>query len=248
MTQKPAPLRAISSMATRQVLAALSQAWQLQGGMAWQVESVGGVDAARRVQAGEAFDLVFLADDALATLAAAGHVRGDTARGLMRSQVAVAVAAHAPPPDIGSEAALRQAVLAAPSVGYSTGPSGQAVLALLDRWGVRSSLGDRLVQAPPGVPVAQLMAQGQVALGFQQLSELLHVPGIAIVGPLPPEVSIDTVFAGAVASTCTDMDRQTQAQAVLAYLASPAATRAKTEQGMAPLAHSFFVPHPQETS
>lgn len=222
-------------MATRQVLAALSQAWQAQGGVPWQVESVGGVDAARRVQAGEALDLVFLADDALAQLAAAGHVRPDTVRGLMRSQVAVAVAADAPQPDMGSEAALRAAVLAAPTVGYSTGPSGQALLALLEHWGVRAVLGDRLVQAPPGVPVAQLIAQGQVALGFQQRSELLHVPGIAIVGPMPTEVAIDTVFAGAVASACADTERQAQAASVLAYLASPAATPAKTEQGMAPI-------------
>jgi molybdate transport system substrate-binding protein len=235
MNPTAAPLRAISSMATRQVLAALSQAWRLQGGAPWQVESVGGVDAARRVQAGEAFDMVFLADGALATLAAAGHVRRSTVRGLMRSQVAVAVAADAPQPDMGSEAALRQAVLAAPSVGYSTGPSGQALLALLERWGVRAALGDRLVQAPPGVPVAQLIAQGEVALGFQQRSELLHVPGVAIVGPMPPEVAIDTVFAGAVASACADAERQAHAEAVLAYLASPAATPAKTEQGMAPV-------------
>lgn len=230
-----APLRAISSMATRQVLAVLSQAWCSQGGAPWQVESVGGVDAARRVQAGEPFDLVFLAHDALAQLAAAGHVRADTVVGLMRSQVAVAVAADAPQPDIGSEGALRAAVLAAPTVGYSTGPSGQALLALLERWGVRAVLGDRLVQAPPGVPVAQLIAQGQVALGFQQRSELLHVPGIAMVAPMPPEVAIDTVFAGAVASVCTDAARHTLAQSVLAYLASPVATPAKTEQGMAPI-------------
>lgn len=235
MSPSPAPLRAISSMATRQVLAVLSQAWQARGGVPWQLESVGGVDAARRVQAGEALDLVFLADDALAQLAVAGHVRADTVVGLMRSQVAVAVAADAPRPDMGSEAALRAAVLAAPRIGYSTGPSGQALLALLERWGVRAVLGDRLVQAPPGVPVAQLIAQGQVALGFQQRSELLHVPGIAIVGPMPPEVAIDTVFAGAVASACTDTERQAQAASVLAYLASPAATPAKTEQGMAPI-------------
>lgn len=235
MNSTSVPLRAISSMATRQVLAALSQAWQSQGGVPWLVESVGGVDAARRVQAGEAFDLVFLADDALARLAAAGHVQADTVRGLMRSSVAVAVPAHAQQPDISSEAALRRAVLAAPGVGYSTGPSGQALLALLERWGIRDALGDRLVQAPAGVPVAQLVAQGQVALGFQQLSELLHVPGIAIVGPMPPEVAIDTVFAGAIASACTDTERLAQAQAVLAYVASPAATPAKTEQGMAPI-------------
>jgi molybdate transport system substrate-binding protein len=87
------------------------------------------------------------------------------------------------------------------------------------------------VQAPPGVPVARLVAQGDVALGFQQLSELLHVPGIRIVGPLPPGVQIMTTFAAALASTCTQPEA---ARALLAYMASPAADEAKRRQGMEP--------------
>ncbi len=229
------PLRAISSMATRQVLTMLAQQWAEQGGAPLQIESVGGVDAARRVQAGEAFDLVFLASDALAKLEATGHVVAGSVQPLMRSGVAVAVPAGAALPDLASEASLRAAVLAAPSVGYSTGPSGTALLALLERWGVRETLASRLVQAPPGVPVAQLLAQGQVALGFQQLSELLHVPGITTAGPLPEAVRIDTVFAGALASACAGAERQQQARAVLAFIASPAAAPVLTAQGMRPV-------------
>ena len=231
MPTAPLVLKAISSMATRQVLAALAQQWQALGGAALHTESVGGVDAAKRVQAGEALDLVFLAHDALLKLAAAGHVLPDTVLPLMRSGVAVALPQGTPKPAMNTEADLQHAVLVAATVGYSTGPSGTALLALFDRWGVRTALGDRLVQAPPGVPVAQLVAQGQVALGFQQLSELLHVPGIDIV-PMPDAVQIDTVFSGAVASACTDPQRQALSLATLAFMASEQAHAARHAQGM----------------
>lgn len=223
----------ISSMATRRVLAELAQAWQARGGAALALESVGGVDAARRVQAGEAFDAVFLASDAIDQLIASGHAVAGSKVDLVLSRTGVAVLAGIEPPDIGTEAALRDAVLAAPSIGYSTGPSGVALQKLFQAWGVAEQLQPRLVQARPGVPVGQLVADGEVALGFQQLSELIHVPGITIVGPLPDAVAIDTIFSGAVVAGSA------QAQAVqqlLAFMASEAAAAAKRQQGMAPAA------------
>ena len=123
---------------------------------------------------------------------------------------------------------------AAGSIGYSTGPSGTALLALFERWGMLQRLKSRLIQAPAGIPVAQLVAQGQVALGFQQLSELLHVPGIVIVGPLPASIQIETIFSGAIAASCKDPQRQSLAQAVLDFMASPQAKTAITAQGMHP--------------
>jgi len=222
-------LTGISSMATRAVLADLAQACAAQGGPTIAIESVGGVDAARRVQAGEVFDAVFLAGDAIERLVAAGHVVPGSRVDLMRSGVSVAVRAGAPVPDLCNEVALRQAVLNAPSIGYSTGPSGAALLQLFERWGVMEALRPRLVQAPPGVPVGQLVAQGGVALGFQQTSELLHVPGITLAGPLPEAVAITTTFSAGLCVTC----RHTQAtRALLDFFASPAADLAKQRQGM----------------
>ena len=154
----PPPLRGISSMATRQVLADLAIAWQAAGGQPVTIESVGGVDAAQRVQAGEALDVVLLASDAIDKLIASGHAMAQSKVDWVRSSTAVAVPAGASLPDIGSEAALQTAVLAAPSIGYSTGPSGTALLALFQRWGIAEQLQPRLVQARPGVPVGQLVA------------------------------------------------------------------------------------------
>lgn len=226
----PAPLNGISSMATRQLLADVLARWQAQGGQAVAMASVGGVDAARRVAAGEAFDLVVLASDAIDGLMAAGHLLAGSRVDLVRSAVAVAVPAGAPQPDIGSEAALRAAVLAAPSIGYSTGPSGTQLLKLFERWGLGDQLQGRLVQARAGVPVGSLVAGGEVALGFQQRSELIGLPGITLLGDLPPPVQIHTIFSGAVAATST---QPTAAQALLAWLATPATAAAKQHHGMA---------------
>jgi molybdate transport system substrate-binding protein len=224
-------LRGISSMATRQLLAELSSMYSKLSNVGVTFESVGGVDAAKRVQAGEAFDVVVLASDAIDKLQEAGKVVPGSRVDLVRSGVGVAVKAGAAHPDITSEAALRRAVLAAPTIGYSTGPSGNALLKLLERWDVASQVRDRLVQAPPGVPVGSLVAEGKVVLGFQQLSELIHLQGIAVVGPMPAGAEIVTLFSGAVCATCT---QRGAARELLLFMASPPTADAKRRQGMEP--------------
>ena len=218
-------------MATRLLLADLCAAWQARGGDAVAMESVGGVDAAKRVAAGEALDVVVLASDAIDKLAAAGHVLAGSRVDLVRSDVAIAVRSGAPAPDVTTEAALRQAVLAAPSIGYSTGPSGTALLTLFERWGIAGEVQSRVMQAPPGVPVGSLVARGDVALGFQQRSELIHLEGITIVGGMPPGADITTVFSGAV---CATSQQPATVRELLAFMADPATADAKRRQGMAP--------------
>ena len=225
-------MKGISSMATRQVLADLVASWQADGGEAIAIESVGGVDAAQRVQAGaEAFDLVFLASNAIDKLQAAGRVVAGSKTDLMLSSTAVAVPTGAALPDIGSEDAVRAVVLAAPSIGYSTGPSGVALQKLFERWGIAEQIQPRIVQAKPGVPVGSMVATGEVALGFQQLSELIHVTGIQIVGALPAAIAIDTIFSAAVVTGSVNADAAHQ---LLAFMASPKAADAKRKQGMEP--------------
>lgn len=221
----------ISSMATRQVLAELAAAYRQSGGVEVSIESVGGVDAARRVQAGEAFDFVVLAADAIAKLIASGQVLADSRTDLVRSTVAIAVRAGSARPDVGSEDALRRAVLAARTLGYSTGPSGTELLQLFARWGIADMVRDRIVQAPPGVPVGQLVADGAVELGFQQFSEMLHQPGIEVLGTMPAGCEIVTTFSGGV---CTATKQAVAARTLLAFMHSPAAADAKRRHGMEP--------------
>ena len=225
-------INGISSMATRLLLAELVAGFQLRSGFRVDIESVGGVDAAKRVQAGEAFDVVILASDAIDKLLAAGHLQAGSKVDLVRSGVAVAVRAGAPRPDIASEDAVRDAVRTARSISYSTGPSGVALAKLFERWGIAEEIKDRIVQAPPGVPVGTLVARGEVELGFQQLSELLNLDGITVLGPLPPAIQVITTFSAAVATGSLQADA---VRAMLDYMNSPDAAGVKRSQGMDPI-------------
>jgi molybdate transport system substrate-binding protein len=221
----------ISSMAMRHVLTELAEAYEQRSRQRVAIVSVGGVEAARRVTDGEPFDFVVLAADAIERLASDGRVDPKSRTDLARSGVAIAVAAGATRPDISSESAIRDAVLRARSVGYSTGPSGAHLVRLFQRWGIADAIAPRIVQAQPGVSVGTLVARGDVELGFQQLSELMDLPGIDVIGPLPPEIQVVTVFSAAI---CTASDRAAAARALLAFLGSPEADAAKRRHGMEP--------------
>jgi molybdate transport system substrate-binding protein len=227
-------IKGISSMATRQLLAELVGSFEKLSGFSATIEAVGGVDAAKRVAAGEAFDVVVLASDAIDKLIAAGHLHAGRVD-LVRSGVAACVRAGAPLPDISSEEAVKAAVLGARSISCSTGPSGVALAKLFERWGITGEIQGRMVQAPPGVPVGSLVARGEVELGFQQLSELLHVDGITVVGPLPPAIQITTVFSAGIPVGVPDGSAQFgRVKAMLDYMVSPQTLDAKQRQGMDP--------------
>ena len=221
-------------MATRQLLNELLALYAAQGGAALQLESVGGVDAAKRVQAGEDFDLVFLASDAIDKLILAGHLDASSKVNLADSGVALAVRAGAATPDISSGDAVRAAVLAAKSLSYSTGPSGVALARLFEAWGIADAIKPRIVTAPPGVPVGSLVAKGDVELGFQQRSELIHLEGITLLGNLPADIQITTTFSAAVSSASA---HKSEARTLLAFLASEQAAAAIRRQGMEPVHH-----------
>ena len=227
----PPPIAVICSMATRQILAEAGDAWHRHGGARVAFEAVGGVKAARRVQDGEKFDLAVLAADAIDALVAAGRIVAGSQAGIARSGVAIAVRRGAARPAVDTEAALREAVLSARTLGCSTGPSGVALRKLFERWGIAEEIGGRVVQAPPGVPVGALVARGEVELGFQQLSELMHLEGIDVIGALPPGLEIVTVFSGGVCAASTQPDA---ARALLDFMRSPAADEARRRHGMQP--------------
>lgn len=224
-------IRVISSMATRSMLAELFGAYTQASGQEATLESVGGVEAARRIQAGEPFDVVVLAADAIDKLMLAGHAVPGSRVDVALSGVAIAVRAGAPRPDISTEDAVRRAVMAAGSVSYSTGPSGVHLAHLFEAWGIADVVRERTVQAPPGVPVGSLLARGDAELGFQQLSELLPLSGIDVLGPLPPAIQIITTFSAARAASGGQAEA---ADALMRFLASPGTAAVKRSHGMEP--------------
>lgn len=226
-----ASIKLLSSMATREVLAELAARFQASTDCEVHLESAGGVDVARRVAAGEAVDVVVLAAKAIDELVQSGRLLADSRVDIVRSGIAIAVRAGTDVPDISTESAVKQAVLAAPSISYSTGPSGVYLVRLFERWGIHAQIQPRIVQAPPGVPVGSLVARGDVALGFQQLSELMHLPGIVVVGPMPPEIQSITTFAGAVSTSSQHIPA---ARELLGQMVAPQAAETIRRQGMEP--------------
>jgi len=224
----PPEIRVISSMATRQLLADLVARFEATSSQRVHVESVGGVDAAKRVKAGEVFDVVVLAANAIDDLIAAGKIVGNRID-IVKSGVAIAVRAGAPHPDIGSEKAIKKAVIAAQTLGYSTGPSGVQLAKLFERWGIAEQIKSRIVQAPPGVPVGTLVARGEVELGFQQLSELMNLQGIDVLGPLPPAIQIITTFSAGVATASAQPEA---ARTLLTFITSTEVAKIKEHNGM----------------
>jgi molybdate transport system substrate-binding protein len=134
-------------------------------------------------------------------------------------------------PDISTEAAVKAAVSAASSISYSTGPSGVYLEKLFQRWGIFEAIEPRIVVPPPGIPVGSLVAGGQAALGFQQLSELLNVAGIDVLGPLPETIQTITTFSAGISARCAQPQLAAQ---LLNFMRLPAATAVKERYGLEP--------------
>lgn len=218
-------------MATDRILADLVGAYGQLSGNLVEIAAMGGVEAARMVRAGAPTDIVVLGAKVMEALEAEGHIQAGSQAGFARSGIAVAVRSGAFHPAIADADSVKQAILTASTVCYSTGPSGDHLVQLWRDWGIAEQVAPRAVLAPPGVPVAAILARGDAELGFQQFSELLDQPDIDIVGPLPPEIQAVTLFSAGIASTSS---RRDEARALIDHLVSPAAEATKRRYGMEP--------------
>src|SRR5262245_46598038 len=188
-----------------------------------------------RLARGEPADVVIMDGAPAAELARRGVVRADSKVELARSQVGMVVRAGAPKPDIATVEAFRNTLLAAKSIAYSDSSSGTYLsTTLFAKLGVADQVmpKSRKVRGPPsGEPVAAVVARGEAEIGFQQVSELMHVPGVTLVGPIPAELQPGHSFAGAIT---TDARQPAAGAALLRFLASPEAAPAITKAGLAP--------------
>ena len=195
-----------------------------------KVESlwVASVQMMSRLKGGEAVDLVILSAASLDELRKAGIVAERT--DLVKSGIGVAVKAGAPRPDISSGEAVKRAVLAAKGVAYSTGPSGLYLVRLFQRMGIADQIKHKVTQTQ-GHPSGGVVARGDAEIAFQQISELLPVPGIELVGPLPPDIQEITVFAAGLHANAKSPDA---AKALVKFLTSPVAAPVIRSKGMEP--------------
>jgi molybdate transport system substrate-binding protein len=215
-------------MATRHILSDLARDYEAKSGVRVEIRSMGGVEAAKLARANEVTDIVILASKVMGALEAEGHLVEGGTGDFARSEIGVAIRSGSALPSLADEQAVKQAMLNARKICYSTGPSGDHLKALCEKWGVAPK---RVLIAPPGVPVATLVANGDADLGFQQLSELIGQPGVEVIGPLPPEIQTMTVFSAGVSIASRDPQG---ARAFVAYLASRETDDAKRRYGMEP--------------
>ncbi len=183
-----------------------------------------------RLKGGETVDLVIMSGDRLDELAAHGKIAPGSRVDLARSGVAVAVRAGAPKPDISSPEALKHALLAAKSIACSTGPSGVYLAGLFRRMGIADAIKPRLKQLQ-GVPIGAVIASGEAEIGFQQMSELLPVAGIQILGPLPADIQQTTAFSAGLPAGAADT---APAMALVKFFGTPAAASVIRKKGMEP--------------
>ena len=218
-------------MATRELLSELANECDRVLSQPVISEAAGGVDVAKRVQAGEAVDIVALAANVIDKLIAEARLLSGSRVDLVKSGIGIAVRKGAARYDVSSENAVKDAVLAARTLSYSTGPSGTYLQQLFERWGILEEIRSRIVVAPPGVPVGSLVAGGECELGFQQMSELINLASIDVVGPLPDSIQMMTIFSAGISTTSKFPDAARQ---VLEYMSSPATAKLKLRLGMEP--------------
>jgi molybdate transport system substrate-binding protein len=185
-----------------------------------------------RLERGEPADVLIMVGYALGDLVKKGKVVAGTAVDLTRSPIGIAVKTGAPKPDISSAEAVKRALLQAKSVAYSDSASGVYVSTVMfQKLGIAAEMKDKAKQIP-AEPVAGVVARGDAEIGFQQISEMLPVAGVDIVGPLPPELQQITVFSAGIASVSKEPEA---GKALIAFLASPAARDAIIKSGMEPI-------------
>jgi molybdate transport system substrate-binding protein len=143
----------------------------------------------------------------------------------------MAVRSGARRPNIDDEASVKRAVLEAGKICFSTGPSGDHLNHLWERWGIADTISQRAIQAPPGISVGALVARGDADIGFQQLSELMHFKGVDLVGLLPSEIQAITVFSAGISKSSSNV---VGARALITFLNSLEAETIKRQHGMAP--------------
>ncbi len=185
-----------------------------------------------RLERGEPADVLIMVGYALGDLAKQGKVIADSRIDLVKSPIGVAVKSGAPKPDISSADAVKRALLAAKSIAYSDSASGVYVSTeMFGKLGIADAMKDK-ARKIPATPVGEIVARGEAELGFQQISEMLPVPGIDIVGQLPPELQKITVFSAGIATGSKEPEA---GKALIKFLASPAAGAVIVKSGLEPI-------------
>jgi len=221
-------IKVLSSLAHREAYLELVPQFERASGHKVTTTWAGTADIKKRLTAGEIYDAVIVSSTTIDELIKQGKVAGSRVD-LAKTGIGVAVRAGALKPDISSGAAVKNALLAAMTVGYSTGPSGVYLMGMFQNMGIAEEVQAKTRQVPSGGTVGPIIASGEAEIGFQQVSELVHVPGVDFVGPLPPEVQHVTVFSCGIHAAANNPDA---ARGLVNFLTAPIADPVFKKHGL----------------
>lgn len=226
-----AEINVLSTQATEEAYRELVPQFEKATGHKVTTVFTGTLGAQKRLADGETYDMIIMSAPSIDAQIKAGKVIAGSRIDIAKSGVGVGVPKGAPKPDISTTEALKKTLLAAKSIGYSTGPSGAYMVSLFEKLGLADQVKEKLKQTPTGVFVGTIIASREVEIGFQQVSELSDFPGVDYVGPLPADVQNTTVFS---TGMIVDAKEAEAAKALVKYLTSPEAGSAFKKRGMEP--------------
>jgi len=224
-----AEINVLSTQATEDTYRELVPQFEKATGHRVTTLFTGTVNVKKRLADGESYDMIIMAGPDIDALVKAGKVMPGSRVDLAKSGIALGVPKGAPKPYISTVAALKMTLLNAKSIGYSTGPSGVYFVSLIENLGVADEVKRKLKQTPSGVFVGALIANREVEIGFQQVSEIATFPGVDFVAPLPAEVQLTTVFSSGIIVGAKEANA---ARELVKYLTSPQAGEAFKKRGM----------------
>jgi molybdate transport system substrate-binding protein len=224
-----AEIKVLSSIATKEAYLELVPQFESATGHRVATTWAGTTAIMQRMAAGERYDLIVVSSTELDELIRQGKIVSGSRVDLAKSGIGIAVRAGAPRPDVRSSTALKQALLAAKTVGYTSGPSGVYMAGLMEKMGIATEMRPKHRGVPSGGTIGTIVANGGAEIGFQQVSELVHIPGIDYIGPLPPDIQCVTVFSCGLQAGASQPDA---AKALMAFLTTPAAKNVMTKHGL----------------
>jgi len=226
-----AEIKVLSTQATQEAYLELVAQFEKASGHKVTTVFTGTLNVQKRLADGEPYDLIIMAGPAIDDQIRLGKAVAGSRVDFAKSGTGLAVRKGAAKPDISSADALRKTLLAAKSIGYSTGPSGLYMLSVFEKLGIADQIKAKLKQTPSGVFVGTLIGNGETELGFQQISELVHFAGIDYVGPLPGDLQRLTVFSAGIHAGAKQADA---ASALVKFITAPAAASVIKKHGLEP--------------
>jgi len=226
-----AEIKVASTQATQEAYQELVAQFEKATGHKVTTFFSGTLNVSKRLATGEPFDMIIMSGPAIDEQIKLGKAVAGSRVDFASSGTGMAVRKGAPKPDISSPDALKKTLLAAKSIGYSTGPSGVYMLSVFEKMGIADQVKGKLKQTPSGVFVGTLIATGETEVGFQQISELTHFDGIDYVGPLPGNLQRMTMFSAAIHTGAKQADA---ARALVKFITAPAAAPVIKKHGLEP--------------